>query len=83
MMLLASNTEIYENYSAVLQKQSGPYFFLKQFLLTRIMINSAILMIEWIYENKKECQSPLLEIDTLSFYWIFIEISSLLETVHC
>jgi len=26
-MLLASNTEIYENYSAVLQKQSGSYFF--------------------------------------------------------
>lgn len=50
--LLTLNTEIYENYSAVLQKQDG-YYFLKQFLLTRIMINSAILMIESVYENKK------------------------------
>jgi len=33
--------------------KAGRLLFLKQFLLTRIMINSAILMIERVYENKK------------------------------
>lgn len=61
------NTEIYENYSAVLQKQDG-YYFLKQFLLTRIMINSVILMIEKVYESKKSAGLRYMEIDTLFLF---------------
>ena len=57
------NTEIYENYTAVLQKQDGSYY-LKQFLLTIIMIYSTILMIERIYK-KKRVPVSILEIDTL------------------
>lgn len=72
------NTEIYENYSAVLQKQDG-YYFLKQFLLTRIMINSAILMIKMVYENKKSASLRYMEIGTLL---VFIGIRSFGETVH-
>ena len=57
------NTKIYENYSAVLQKQDGSYFF--ETVLQQKLINLAILL-KGLY-IQKECQSPLLEIDTLSF----------------
>lgn len=70
--LLASNTEIYENYTAVLQKQDGSYY-LKQFLLTIIMIYSTILMIERIYK-KKRVPVSILEIDTLFSYIGFLSV---------